>query len=265
MSVIISQVEAEIDSPVAPAPEPDRPVQERPQGLDRPAHRGPRSVPDRTPLFGVYPAMVVNLVDPEDQGRVKIRLPWSPDPDGKVYEAWARIATLMAGPERGSWFMPDLDDEVLVAFEAGDPRRPYVVGALWNGRDAPPEQMDRRGDNHIKSFCSRSGIRITLNDQDGQESLVLKTPGGQEIRLEDESGVIEIKNASGGLIKLDGPNLTLQAGGKIVIDAGILEITAGMLTVNAGISRFSGMIQADTVQTNTVIANTYTPGAGNVW
>ena len=73
------------------------------------------------------------------------RLPWSPDPDSGFYEAWARQATLMAGNDRGTWFIPEVDDELLVVFEAGDPSRPYVIGALWNGRDAPPETMDGAG------------------------------------------------------------------------------------------------------------------------
>src|SRR5690606_7267207 len=107
---------------------------------------------ERRRFYGAYPAIVVDLVDPDQQGRVKVRLPWAPDDNGGLYEAWARLATLMAGNNRGVWFVPDLDDEVLVMFEGGDPRRPYVVGALWNGQDAPPERMDSAGDNNIKSI-----------------------------------------------------------------------------------------------------------------
>src|SRR5258708_1417769 len=89
-------------------------------------------------FYGVYPALVTDVQDPEGQGRVKVRLPWAPDPGGSSYETWARLATMMAGGGRGSWFVPDPQDEVLVAFEGGNPRRPYVVGALWNGQDNPP-------------------------------------------------------------------------------------------------------------------------------
>ena len=100
-------------------------------------------------FYGVYPALVTDIKDPEGQGRVKVKLPWSPDTGGAAYEAWARLATLMGGKGRGSWFIPDPDDEVLIVFEAGDPRRPYVVGGLWNGSDAPPESMDGAGNNDI--------------------------------------------------------------------------------------------------------------------
>src|SRR5207253_3442312 len=95
--------------------------------------------------YGVYPALVSDIKDPDGQGRVKITLPWSPDTDGSRYETWARVATLMGGNNRGSWFIPDVNDEVLGVLEGGDPRRPYVIGGLWNGSDTPPDAMDGAG------------------------------------------------------------------------------------------------------------------------
>ncbi|HEX7432604.1 MAG TPA: phage baseplate assembly protein V, partial [Anaerolineaceae bacterium] len=80
---------------------------------------------------GVYPAVVVDNIDPQQSGRVEVQLPLLVDPVAKNYVAWARIATMMAGNQSGTWFIPDKGDEVLVAFEGGDPRRPYVIGALW--------------------------------------------------------------------------------------------------------------------------------------
>src|SRR5712664_2558466 len=142
--------------------------------------------------YGVYPALVSDIKDPDGQGRVKVTLPWSPDPKGARYEAWARLATLMAGKNRGSWFVPDVNDEVLIAFEGGDTRRPYVVGALWNGNDTSPESMDGAGNNYKKVLRSRNGVKITLDDQDGQEQLVLETPGGQKITMKDGPGSIDI-------------------------------------------------------------------------
>ena len=134
-------------------------------------------------FYGVYPAIVTDLVDPDGQGRVRVKLPWSPDGQGRAYETWARLATLMAGTNRGSWFIPDVDDEVLVAFYAGNPRHPYIIGALWNGRDEPPESMDSAGNNYPKTIRSRNGVTVTLDDTDGTESLTLKTPGGQQVVL----------------------------------------------------------------------------------
>jgi uncharacterized protein involved in type VI secretion and phage assembly len=216
-------------------------------------------------FYGVYPALVVDIADPDGQGRVRVRLPWSPDADGEAYEAWARLATMMAGANRGSWFIPDVDDEVLIAFEGGDARRPYVVGGLWNGQDAPPETMDGAGSNDLKVLCSRNGVKITLDDSSGQEMLKLETPGGQVVTLKDGPGTIEATDSNGNSVKLDSSGITVNASAKVSITASTVEVSAGMVTVNAGMSRFSGVVQADTVITNSVVSASYTPGAGNIW
>ena len=130
-------------------------------------------------FYGVYVAQVVDIKDPDGQGRVKVKLPWSPDGGDSEYQAWARVGTLMAGNNQGTWFIPDENDEVLIVFNAGDTRHPYVIGSLWNGQDAPPESMDGSGQNNIKTIQSRNGVRVSLDDSNGQESLTLETPGGQ--------------------------------------------------------------------------------------
>jgi uncharacterized protein involved in type VI secretion and phage assembly len=219
---------------------------------------------ERRRLYGVYPAQVTDIKDPDQQGRVKVRLPWAPD-SGAGYEAWARLATFMAGADRGAWFIPDVNDEALIAFEGGDPRRPYVVGALWNGEDSPPETMDGAGNNFKKTLRSRNGVRLTLDDNDGQESLTLETPGGQTVILKDGPGSIEIRDSNGNSVKLDSGGVTVTASAKVTINASTVEVSAGMVTVNAGMSKFSGVVQADTVITNAVVSSSYTPGAGNIW
>jgi uncharacterized protein involved in type VI secretion and phage assembly len=216
-------------------------------------------------FHGVYAALVADVVDPDGQGRVRVRLPWSPDPGGKSYEAWARLATLMAGGDRGSWFVPDPGDEVVVAFEAGDPRRPYVLGALWNGKDAPPETMDSGGRNEKKTLRSRNGVVVTLDDADGRESLTLTTPGGQSVRLEDGPGRIEIADAAGNTVELAAAGITVTSSAKVTVQASQVAVSAGMVTVDAGMSKFSGVVQADTVIANAVVGTSYTPGAGNIW
>jgi len=216
-------------------------------------------------FYGVYPALVTDIADPDGQGRVKVKLPWSPDGDGATYEAWARLATMMAGNNRGSWFVPDENDEVLVIFEAGNPRRPYVIGALWNGSDAPPESMDGAGNNYIKAIRSRNGVKITLDDTDGQESFIVETPGGQKMTLKDGPGSVEIADSNGNSVTLEAAGITVTASAKVTINASTVEVSAGMVTVNAGMSKFSGVVQADTVITNSVVSASYTPGAGNIW
>jgi uncharacterized protein involved in type VI secretion and phage assembly len=216
--------------------------------------------------YGVYPALVTDIKDPDGQGRVKIALPWSPDTGSERYEAWARLAVLMAGANRGSWFIPEVDDEVLVAFEGGNPVRPYVVGALWNGSDAPPESMDGAGRNHLKVLRSRNGVKVTLDDQDGQEKLILETPGGQKMTLKDGPGTVEIVDSNGNSVKLEPSGITINTQGTLTLNASGVTINAGSITANAGNSTFNGAVVASiSVQTPSVIAASYTPGAGNIW
>lgn len=215
--------------------------------------------------YGAYVAIVRDVVDPEGLGRVRISLPWSPDAGGAGYEAWARVATLMAGRNRGTWFVPDPDDEVLVVFEGGDPRRPYVVGGLWNGSDSPPESMDGSGRNFKKVVRSRNGVKVTLDDQDGQEKLILETPGGQKATLKDGPPSLELVDSSGNSVKLEPSGITIVAAAKLSIQAGTVDISAGAVTVNSGTATFSGTVNAATVVTGSVVSGSYTPGAGNIW
>src|SRR5436309_10891640 len=171
---------------------------------------------------GVFPAIVTDIKDPEGMGRVKVTLPWSPDTASDRYEMWARVATLMGGNNRGSWFIPDVNDEVLVAFEGGDPRRPYVLGGLWNGSDSPPETMDGSGQNNKKVLRSRNGVKITLNDQNGQEQFIAETPGGQKITLQDGPGSIEILDSNGNSIKLEASGITVNAAAQVKVTASVV-------------------------------------------
>lgn len=216
--------------------------------------------------YGVYPALVSDIADPDGQGRVKVTLPWSPDSGGDRYEAWARLATMMAGGNRGSWFVPDEGDEVLLAFEGGDPRRPYVVGALWNGSDAPPESMDGAGRNNLKVLRSRNGVKITLDDSDGQETCIVETPGGQRFTLKDGPGSVEIVDSNGNMLKMEASGITMSTSGAFNLSASTVTISSGTITASAGTSTFTGtVIVSASVQTPSVIAASYTPGAGNIW
>jgi len=216
-------------------------------------------------FYGAYPALVKDVADPDGQGRVKVSLPWSPDAEGEAYEAWARLATLMAGNDRGSWFVPDVNDEVLVVFAGGDPRFPCVVGCLWNGEDAPPETMDGGGRNYLKVLKSRNGVMVTLDDHDGQEKLILETPGGCTVTLQDGPGTITVEDSNGNSVKLESAGITVTAAAKVTVQAGTVEVSAGSVSVNAGMATFSGVVQCSTLIANSVVSASYTPGAGNIW
>lgn len=209
-------------------------------------------------LFGVYPGVVVDVQDPDGQGRVKVRLPWVGEDDGAHATAWARLATLMAGADRGTWFVPAVDDEVLVAFVAGDPRHPVVTGALWNGRDTPPETMD--AENTRRTIQTRTGHVLRFDEAAGGGRVEILTAGGHRVVLDDAAGgTVTVTHAGGATIEMD-------AAGSIHLTANLkVSVTASLVTVDAPMSRFSGVVQADTVITNAVVSASYTPGAGNVW
>jgi len=216
-------------------------------------------------FYGAYPAVVSNIKDPDGQGKVKVTLPWSPDSQGGNYETWARLATMMGGNNRGTWFIPDVNDEVLVMFMGGDPRQPCVVGAFWNGKDSPPQSMDSAGKNYIKTIRSRNGVQITLDDTDGKETLTLTTPAGQTVTLQDGPPSINLQDSSGNSVQMEASGITVTAAASVTINANSATISAPTLTVSAGMSTFAGVVKADTFITNTVVSACYTPGAGNIW
>lgn len=230
------------------------------------------SVP-ATRWYGVYPATVRDNDDPENLGRVKVLLVWAPDSAGIVglekgqqYEGWARLTTFMAGQNRGAWFIPEIDDEVLVAFEGGHPGRPFVVGSLWNGQDIPPTAMDSQRENNVKLLKSRAGVEIKINDKAGDEYIQIQTPGGRHIKLTDYSkGSIKIKDNSGNSIELKSTGITISSSATVRIDASTIELNAGLLDVTSGMAIFSGTVKSDNLITNSVVASSYTPGAGNIW
>ena len=155
--------------------------------------------PQPNRMSGVVSARVVEHADPRGMGRIQIKYDWM----NEERSAWARMTTPSAGGGRGFMFMPEKGDEVLVAFEHGDPERPYVIGALWNGVDSAPRQGFLDGEamqavggagaqlagdmfrNDIKRIVTKSGNRIQLVDVGGKESIVISTPGGQMVQLID--------------------------------------------------------------------------------
>ena len=263
MPVIINEIEVEVEPPRLETTPPSQAYNPRSLLAAADDYRNAASLP-AAPRYGVYPAVVWDIVDPDQQGRVKVALPWAQDADGEPYRAWARLATLAAGKNRGSWFIPEVDDEVLVTFEGGDPSKPYVIGALWNGVDTPPTSMDSGGDNNVKMLRTRSGLQITLDDTLGSERLELSTPGGQELVLADSSDSIEI-TAGDSKVVIKAGQIEIETSGKLVVDASTVELNASMLTVNAALAKFSGVVQADTLIANSVVSASYTPGAGNIW
>jgi uncharacterized protein involved in type VI secretion and phage assembly len=215
-------------------------------------------------FLGGYLAEVVDLNDPDSRARVQVRVmnvDGASDQDAPI---WARVACPFAGDNRGAFLLPDVGDEVFVVFQNGDPRFPVIVGGLWNGASQPPESISG-GENRLKVIRSKNGVKVTLDDQSGQEQFVAETPGGQKVTLKDGPGTITVEDSNGNSITLEAAGVTVTASAKVTVNAGTVAISAGMVTVDAGMSKFSGVVQADTVISNSVISASYTPGAGNIW
>lgn len=186
---------------------------------------------------GILIGVVTDLEDPDGLGRVRVKFPNL----GDKLSSWAKISAPMAGKNRGFFFRPEVDDELLVAFEMGDPRRPYVLGALWSKVDTPPPDDGKPKDNNWRFIQSRSGHifkfddtkgaeRIEIIDKDGRHKIVIDS-SGDKIQILCDSGNIEIKATAGKLqveavdaeIKASG-NMTLQAGGQMTIKGSVVNI-----------------------------------------
>src|SRR5262249_46510245 len=144
-------------------------------------------------------------------------------------------------------------------------RQPYVLGGMWNGQDAPPESMDGAGRNDLKVLRSRNGVKISLDDTDGSEQLILETPGGQRLTLKDGPASVELVDNNGNSLKMDTNGITITTSGQLTLQASTATHSASQVSVNAGMSQFSGVVQCSTHITNSVISASYTPGAGNIW
>lgn len=209
-------------------------------------------------------AKVVSVQDPDQLARVKVAL-LVLDGEGAA-EIWARVAVPFAGADRGALFIPDVGDEVVVMFAGGDPRFPIVLGGLWNGNAQPPDQFSGdRVDRWL--FQGKHGTRIAIIEESASSAKIeFETPNGIKGTLTDESGgKIKFEDTGGNSITIDTQGISLQAASKVNVQAGQVCISAGMVSVDAGMSKFSGVVKCDVLQATTVVASTYTPGAGNVW
>jgi type VI secretion system secreted protein VgrG len=157
---------------------------------------------------GVVSARVVDHNDPKKMGRIKVQFVWQED--GSTH--WARATSPHAGPDRGFMFMPEVGDEVAVAFEDGDPERPVILGSLWNGVQQAPRYDFLGADissNDVKRIVTKAGNRIHISDKSGQETFFLATPKHTSLTMtekSDETGRNLITLSSDGDIVLNAPN-----------------------------------------------------------
>lgn len=188
---------------------------------------------------GVAVGVVINNQDPQGLGRVQVKLPNYSDLD---IGHWARIAVLMAGNQRGTFFLPEIGDEVLVAFENGDFERPFVLGALWNGVDNPPD-TNADGQNNHRLIKSRSGHIVRFDDTAGAEKIeIIDKSGNNAITFDTANNTIKIVSAqditidaSQGSIKLTAQNVSISSTSDTTINAdGELKLQASSTTTIQG-------------------------------
>jgi len=208
---------------------------------------------------GVVPAVVTNTDDPDKVGRVKLKYPWMAE-DAETW--WARVVSPGAGKEAGFFLIPEVEDEVIVAFEHGDIDRPYVLGGVWSNKNKIPPSGAGAGSGEIplvRTWTSIEGHQITMYDDakkkieiltkdghtivldDAGKKLEIKTPGGNSILCDDNSKTVKVKSSSGHEVTMatgsvtikSGANMTIEASGNIDMKAGgMVNIKGAMVNIN---------------------------------
>lgn len=163
--------------------------------------------------FGLMTGTVIDVNDPNNQGRVRLNFPWM---SGRSDSDWTPVAAPMSGGKRGLFVMPEVGDEVVVGFDRGDVDHPIVIGYLWNGKDAPPttsprERMLRSFNGHAIRMLdteARAGDTGALIIEDGHGNRITMSNGKVTI---SSKGVLELKGAtvlitSSGVRRIVSPN-----------------------------------------------------------
>jgi phage baseplate assembly protein gpV len=233
-------------------------------------------------LSGVVPALVTGLDDPKKLGRVKVRFDWQDD-GPETY--WARVAAPMAGKDRGAFFMPEENDEVLVAFEFGSTAHAYIVGYLWSSPDNPPFGA-KQAERGIKTVL---GHKLQFDDDSSNASVTLVTQNGYQLKLDDANNKITLSTPDSVTLELDaasggGPSasLTLPTGNSLTIDSsGVtvnapvgelnvnaleVNVTATAVNIDAPVTQINGLVQINGALIATAVsAQVYTPSIGDLF
>lgn len=192
----------------------------------------------RHTIDGVVIGVVTNINDPDKMGRVKVKFPWL---DEGQESDWARLVGAGGGKDRGFMIVPEVDDEVLVAFEHGDISRPYIIGGLWNSKDTVPVQAVDGGKVVHRALKTRLGHLIEFKDDGGPGYIQIKSAGGHTININDTDKYIRIKSQSHTVLLDDqGKAVKIESAGDVEIKGpgGKLTITSSgvQLTSNSGLT-----------------------------
>jgi uncharacterized protein involved in type VI secretion and phage assembly len=203
---------------------------------------------------GLCLGTVTDTADPESRGRVRVRLA------SLAVELWASVSTLSAGAGYGVQLLPKRDALVVIAFVS--PELPIVLGALWTGAAQPETEQAPVEDRF--SVVTPAGTRITCDDA-GQPTVTIETPAGNVFTLSDQRGGEAKVDVQGTSITVTSSKVTVQSSGNTEVNAAEVKVSAAQVSVDAGLSKFTGVVKCDVLQATTVVASTYTQGAGNLW
>lgn len=163
-------------------------------------------------VSGLQTGIVTVLEDPEGEDRIRVRLPLISTAEEGV---WARVATLDAGKERGTFFRPEIGDEVIVGFLSDDPRYPVILGMCHSSAKPAPEPA--KDDNHRKGYVSREKMKFTFDDE--KKIVTLETPGGNRMRLSEEDKGITLEDQNGNKITLDDSGIKIESTKDLILKA----------------------------------------------
>jgi uncharacterized protein involved in type VI secretion and phage assembly len=208
--------------------------------------------------FGLYPAIVTDVVDPESLGRIEVKFPWLGTEGEADVRAWATLISPYADDDQGFEALPERDSQVVVAFEAGNLRRPYIVGACWNGRERMPSAPE--APNNKRVIKTRAKSILEFDDTEGASKITLSMRSGHKLVLDDSAKTVTLTHSNGSVIKF-------SAAGQIEIQANAtVELTAAALNVHAATATFDGIVNCTTLNASVgVVSPMYTPGLGNIW
>jgi Rhs element Vgr protein len=181
-------------------------------------------------LQGLQVAVVTNLEDPDGENRVMVKLPIVSNSEEGI---WARVATLDAGNNRGSFFRPEIGDEVIVGCLNNDPSHIVILGML--NSSVKPAPLTAANANHEKGYVSREQLKMIFNDK--EKSFKLETPGGNKITLSDQDGLIKIEDQNGNTITMEAAGVTIESAAALKLKAGAdLTIEAVNVTISPSAS-----------------------------
>gem|GEM_PF-11672 len=244
------------------------------------------------PIQGLHIGIVTDLEDPDGQNRIMVRVPLIMEQDEGI---WSRVSTLDAGKERGTFFLPEIGDEVIVGFLNNDPRHAVVLGMMNSAHSPAP--LTAANDNNEKGYVSRSNLKVLFNDD--KKTIQIETPAGNKLLLSEEDAAITLADQNGNKLTMDGSGIklesckdieltapsgnfkltdmtgntikgepsgiTVQAASKLTLQGAQIALSGAQISGSAAMAQFSGIVQCtNLIASAGVVSPSYTPGAGNI-